>query len=134
MYYLCDSRSIVGNCLQFWGLGGCGYTYNLDKAEVYSETLAMEMHKQRTTDMPYPKDVVDSLAQWHIDHQFLDHLIASEEEKDQKQAESNIEPDLTASNIESLPFPCNECCLGEGCPFDKIKNVGCWRFKTATIS
>jgi len=35
---------------------------------------------------------------------------------------------------ERLPFPCNECYLSEGCPFDKIKNVGCWRFKTATVS
>ncbi len=89
MYYLCDSRTIVGNCLQFWGLNGKGYTYNLDKAQVYSETEAMDMHKQRTTDMPYPKDVVDSLAQRHIDHQFLDHLIAAEEEEASKAGEKS---------------------------------------------
>lgn len=73
LYYLCDSRSIVGNCLQFWAKGGRGYTYNLDNCEVYPESVALAMHKERKSDYPMPKDVVDSLAQRHLDHQFFDH-------------------------------------------------------------
>ena len=75
LYYLCDSRVIVGNCLQFWRKGGSGYTYNLDDCEVYSESEAFKRHKSRESDYPMPKDVVDSLAQRHLDHQFFDHYL-----------------------------------------------------------
>ena len=72
LYYLCDSRSVVGNCLMFWRKNGCGYTYNLDDCEVYPETKAFEMHKSRESDVPMPKDVVDKLAERHLDHQDYD--------------------------------------------------------------
>ena len=51
-----------------------------------------------------------------------------------KPPKSEGENQNKSDNTERLPFPCNECYLSEGCPFDKIKNVGCWRFKTATVS
>ena len=72
LYYLCDSRTIVGNCLQFWAKNGKGYTYDLDRAHVYTEEEALKMHKSRPSDVPYPKDIVDQFAKRHIDHQFLD--------------------------------------------------------------
>jgi hypothetical protein len=75
LYYVCDTRSIVGNCLLFWRRGNSGYTCNLDDCEVYPEDVAMQMHKSRTTDMPYPKDIIDGLTSRYIDHQVLDHYL-----------------------------------------------------------
>jgi hypothetical protein len=65
----------------FWKKGGSGYTYNLDDCEVYPESVAMEKHKIRTTDIPYPKDVIDSLSERHIDHQDLDKLIFEQKKR-----------------------------------------------------
>jgi len=78
MYYLCDTRGVTGNCLMFWRKGGAGYTYNLDDCEVYPESVAMRMHNERTSDMPYPKDVIDLLAERHVDHQDLDNVLDKE--------------------------------------------------------
>ena len=75
LYYLCDSRSITGNCLMFWRKNGCGYTYNLDDCEVYTKTEAFKRHKSRESDVPMPKDVVDMLAKRHLDHQDYDSYL-----------------------------------------------------------
>ena len=76
LYYMRDSRpnAIVGNCIMWWRKGGSGYTCNLDNAEVYTESKAIEMHKSRETDRPYPKDIIDSMAYRHVDHQNIIHL------------------------------------------------------------
>lgn len=80
LYYLCDYRNITGNCLMFWRKGkGCsGYTYNLDDAAIFTESDAMKIHKNRKTDVPYPKDIIDSISHPHVDHQDLYHLTQDE--------------------------------------------------------
>lgn len=76
LYYMRDSRpnAIVGNCIMWWRKGNSGYTCNLDDAEVYPESKAMDMHKSRETDRPYPKDIIDTMTYRHVDHQRLDNI------------------------------------------------------------
>lgn len=60
-FYLQDSRDCVGNMMLFWRKGG-GYTTNLTQAEVFSKERAMEQHFEiRNTDIPWPKEYIDSL-------------------------------------------------------------------------
>jgi hypothetical protein len=81
LYYLADSRSIVGNCMQFWRKGGSGYTYNLDDCQLYTHKEAFDHHASRNSDVPYPKDVIDMLAERHIDHQDIDYYEETLREK-----------------------------------------------------
>lgn len=78
LYYLCDTRTVVGNCLMFWRKGAKGYSCDLNQAEVYTEKEAMSLHKGRETDVPMPKDLLDLLVKRHIDHQDIDRIIADQ--------------------------------------------------------
>jgi len=72
-YYLQDTRTTVGNCISFWALDHKGYTCDLDKAHVFDEEeiLGYIGPGNRTTDVAWPKEVIDSLAYRHMDHQRL---------------------------------------------------------------
>lgn len=85
LYYIRDMRQVVGNCLLWWRKGNNGYTCNLDNAAVFSKSVAMKMHKSRASDMPYPKDLMDSIAYRHVDKQVTDRL-----EHEQKAARKKI--------------------------------------------
>ena len=69
LFYLRDSRSICGNCVLFWKKNNRGYTCNLNDAKVLTKAEAFAQNKMRETDIPYPKSVVDSLVERHLDIQ-----------------------------------------------------------------
>jgi len=71
-FYLQDARGYVGNDLLFWGRGGEGYTTDLSKAEVYSREEALAKNRNRTTDIPWPKDYVDAHVRPTVDMQNVD--------------------------------------------------------------
>lgn len=90
LYYLRDTRTVVGNCLLWWRKGNSGYTCDLDDAAVFTEEDARAHYIFRNSDRPYPKDLIDTLAVRHVDHQVTDHLEFSDEtveEVPQTQAE-----------------------------------------------
>jgi len=70
LFYLQDSRSYVGNDMLFWGKKNRGYTTNLDKAEVYTKESAVAQNRRRDTDIPWPKEYVDSVARPAVDMQY----------------------------------------------------------------
>lgn len=74
LFYLQDSRGsgCVGNDLLFWKLGG-GYTTDISKAEVFSRNSAMGQNRSRDTDIPWPKEYVDSKIRSVVDIQNLDY-------------------------------------------------------------
>lgn len=74
LYYVRDTRNVVGNCVLWWRKGNAGYTCNLDEAEIYTKSIAMRMHRSRKTDRPYPKDIIDGMCDRHVDHQKIDHI------------------------------------------------------------
>lgn len=75
LFYLQDSRSYVGDGLQFWGKGGRGYVTDLDKAELFTAEQAV---RHRDTDIPWPKDYIDARAHLGVDFQCLDMHAASQ--------------------------------------------------------
>ena len=69
LFYLQDSRSNVGDGLQFWAKGGHGYVTDLDKAELFTQEQAC---RHRATDLPWPKEYIDARAHHGVDHQLMD--------------------------------------------------------------
>ena len=70
-YYLQDSRSYVGNDMQFWAKDGQGYTTDLRKAHVYTKDEAVNQHQCRETDIPWPKDYIDAKTRPAVDFQYV---------------------------------------------------------------
>lgn len=69
-FYLQDSRSYVGNDMLFWCNSG-GYTTDLRKAEIYTKDEAMALHRQRETDIPWPKSYIDAKTRPAVDMQYV---------------------------------------------------------------
>ncbi|MDB5937499.1 MAG: hypothetical protein JWQ01_4843 [Massilia sp.] len=69
-FYLQDSRSYVGNDMQFWKAGG-GYTTDVSKARIYTKQDAVALHQIRETDIPWPKDYIDARTRPAVDMQYV---------------------------------------------------------------
>ena len=70
-FYLQDSRSHVGDGLQFWGKDRRGYVTDLDGAELFT---AEQATSHRDTDIPWPQDYIDARAHYGVDHQVMDEV------------------------------------------------------------
>jgi len=66
LYYVQDKRQIVGNSMLWWAKDSRGYTCDIRKAHVFSES---EIKNFRDTDIPWPKDFIDGRLQHHVDCQ-----------------------------------------------------------------
>ena len=75
-YYLQDKRSYVGNDILWWAKNGAGYTTDLSKAHVYTKQQAINQHKCRETDIPWPKSYIDTKIRPAVDMQYVDIEIA----------------------------------------------------------
>ena len=75
-FYLQDARQYVGNDLLFWAKDSKGYTTDVSKAHVFTELEALEAHEWRGTDVPWPKEYIDSHTRPAVDTQHVDHEIA----------------------------------------------------------
>lgn len=71
LYYIQDSRSFIGNSPVWWGYNGSGYTSNLLKAGTYTEEESIAQHKDRITDIPWPKDYIDKHVHVEVDCQHI---------------------------------------------------------------
>lgn len=70
-FYLRDTRSNVGSTCMFWAKGGCGYTSDLDKAEIFSHKDAQEYADEQRHFTPLSKAKVDAVATVRVDMQYL---------------------------------------------------------------
>ncbi len=70
-FYLQDSRSYVGNDMQFWAVDGKGYVTDIRKANVFTKAEAVERHQARATDIPWPKDYIDARTRPAVDMQYV---------------------------------------------------------------
>jgi hypothetical protein len=59
LFYILDTRQVVGNEALWWGPDRSGYTTNLEKAGLYT---GAEITGLRITDIPVPRDVALSLS------------------------------------------------------------------------
>jgi len=69
LFYMQDARSYCGNDILFWAQDHCGYTTDISKAHVFTENEAMEIMKNRKTDIAWQKDYIDSIARKVVDYQ-----------------------------------------------------------------
>ncbi len=76
-FYVQDKRSYVGNDILFWRDGG-GYTTDVSKAEIFTKEHAMALHKSRHTDVPWPKEYIDSKTRPAVDMQYVKNKEALE--------------------------------------------------------
>lgn len=74
MFYIQDTRSFVGNCVQWWGPDNAGYVTRLDQAGKYPKERALAQAASRGTDVAWPCEVIDKLAWPTVDMQDLRHL------------------------------------------------------------
>ena len=79
LFYLQDSRGYVGNAISWWREGGRGYTCNLAEAGVFTREEAFKLHRNRSTDLPWPKEYIDQHARLTVDMQGLDRAKAMAE-------------------------------------------------------
>jgi hypothetical protein len=71
LFYIQDSRSYVGNDALWWGKNNAEYVTDLDKAEVYTREEAIDICKNRDTDIPWPFDYINSISRRAVDMQYL---------------------------------------------------------------
>ena len=72
LYYIQNTRSVVGNCMVLWRAEGHGYTVNLDEAWKLPQSRAEAICKDRPEqDIPRAAALLERVAQRHIDVQLL---------------------------------------------------------------
>ena len=76
-YYIQDTRTIVGNCVLWWGKNSCGYVCDLSLAGIYDESEARRIAASRGTDRMVPVEVADAIAVRHVRDDALDAAIAA---------------------------------------------------------
>lgn len=69
LYYLQDSRQLVGNSMLWWARGEGGYVTDIGMAHVYTKSEAVERNKARFSDIPWPKGYIDNNVKTVIDTQ-----------------------------------------------------------------
>jgi hypothetical protein len=63
LFYILDTRTIVGNCALWWRPNGEGYTCNLDDAGIWTAATAPS---GRPTDVRVRRDVAEALSKRHV--------------------------------------------------------------------
>lgn len=70
------TNGCVGGSVLFWGIDGCGYTSNIDQAEVYTRNeMQQDVDNRRlrgNEEFPLSADDVDSLSEWRVDCQHIE--------------------------------------------------------------
>lgn len=69
LYYIRDTRQVVGNSALWWCPEGCGYTCDLDAAGLYTWE---QCQGRRDTDVPYRREDIDAAAERHARFDFRD--------------------------------------------------------------
>lgn len=73
LFYVQDTRQLVGNALLWWRKGGQGYGCNLDEAEVFTEHAARQLIKSSGYKYrAWPKEYIDARVIKAIDFQHLE--------------------------------------------------------------
>lgn len=91
LFYIQDGRQIVGNCIYWWVENSQGYTCNLKRAWKVDYATAAEIEGSRQTEILWPVEEVDAVAQVHVDIQNLRPL---QKRAEKAAAYPNLQDDL----------------------------------------
>lgn len=75
-FYIQDARQIVGNSMLFWAKDCNGYTTDLNKAHVFSQS-EIDVKTWRSTDHAWPKEYIDSKVIRMVDVQYVKQAFRS---------------------------------------------------------
>ena len=70
LFYIQDTRTLVGNCVLWWRADGQGYTTDLTDAGKFREG---DGYGSRETDVRWPVEIIDRIARPRVDFQALEH-------------------------------------------------------------
>lgn len=70
-YYLQDSRFFLGNTVVWWCQDG-GFTVDTSKAKVFTRAEAYSWHAIRESDIPWPKEYIDTRIKPTVDLMDID--------------------------------------------------------------
>lgn len=87
LFYIQDTRDYVGNSMLWWARDHKGYTCDIRKAHIFSESEIEEMVANRETDKPWPKDFIDNRIAWHVDSQSCNNHQLEQWKKDNGEQE-----------------------------------------------
>lgn len=71
LYYVQDTRQIVGNDMLWWAIDGKGYTTDLSRAEVWKKDAAFRRCQMSTHFKPWPKEYIDQRTRPAVDVQYV---------------------------------------------------------------
>lgn len=71
LFFVQDSRGLVGDSLMFWAVGGNGYTSDLRQAARFSKAQVVAMNSSRESDIPWPSDYLLERFYTAVDMQYL---------------------------------------------------------------
>lgn len=81
LYYIQDTRTIVGNCVLWWRPNRLGYTTDLNEAGRYTQKEALAQHRSRDTDVPWLCSEIEPLVRRTIDFQYVHYDVRSMDEQ-----------------------------------------------------
>lgn len=106
----------VGSTLLFWAINDCGYTTNIDQAEIYTrEEMQRDVdngYLRNEDELPLCAESANALAQWRVDCQFICKIYP--EHKDPNNEYVSVKRNCWDGN--DLAF-----CTGMGWDFDYSK-------------
>lgn len=76
LFYIQDTRQVVGNCALWWSPNACGYTCDLDAAGLYTKDETSKGHRE--TDKSFPREVVERAAVSHVRVEKMRELVTEE--------------------------------------------------------
>lgn len=90
LYYIEDTRQVVGNCVLWWGKDRAGYFCALDDAGLYSGMEAADIVGLRSekTDVAWPRELVEASAVRHVRSEPLSRLRAGAPRRDKRTAKT----------------------------------------------
>jgi len=71
LYYVQDTRTILGNDLMWWAIDGKGYTSDLSRAEIWKREDAFRQCEMTTHFRPWPKQYIDKRTRPAVDCQYV---------------------------------------------------------------
>lgn len=71
LFYIQDGRQVVGNCIALWRPDGNGYTCDLKQAWKVPYAKALDLEKNRATEILWPIEDLDAISMAHVDIQYL---------------------------------------------------------------
>jgi hypothetical protein len=73
-FFIQKKDSFIGNCIEFWAIGGAGYTTNITEAQLYTKKEVQHRFLDMDTCIIWPEDHIREVSKSMVDCQNLNRL------------------------------------------------------------